>query len=181
MRPRTSTPPGIRSSRATTRPRAGAGATSTRCRSTSRIGPRHSSAPSLASSDTRGGTAASPRPATRKALAESVSSTPGSGPGAAARFVPAVAAALPTAWFASFLPAVAGGVIPTLELAWVPTLGIDFAFRLDGLALAFALLVCGIGALVLLYTASYFANDRRLPWLLVTLVAFAVSMLGLVI
>ena len=56
----------------------------------------------------------------------------------------------------------------------------DFAFRLDGLALAFALLICGIGALVLLYTATYFRTDRRLGSLLLTLVAFAISMLGLV-
>ena len=65
-------------------------------------------------------------------------------------------------------------------MPWVPALGIAAAFRLDGLALAFALLICGIGALVFLYAATYFRNDRRLGSLLLTLVAFAISMLGLV-
>ena len=65
-------------------------------------------------------------------------------------------------------------------MPWVPALGVDFAFRLDGLALAFALLICGIGAMVFLYAATYFRTDRRLGSLLLTLVAFAISMLGLV-
>ena len=51
-------------------------------------------------------------------------------------------------------------------MPWVPALGIDFAFRLDGLALAFALLICGIGAMVFLYAATYFRTDRRLGSLL---------------
>ncbi len=65
-------------------------------------------------------------------------------------------------------------------LDWVPALGVSFAFRLDGLALAFALLICGIGALILLYASAYFRNDARLGKLLATLSAFAISMLGLV-
>ncbi|HVL20317.1 MAG TPA: proton-conducting transporter membrane subunit, partial [Amaricoccus sp.] len=113
-------------------------------------------------------------------MAESVSTTGGSGLGSAARFLPAVAAAAATLGFAGLVPAVGRGEIPSVGAPWVPLLGIDFAFRIDGLALAFALLICGIGALVLLYTAAYFATDRRLGSLLVTLVAFAVSMLGLV-
>ena len=78
------------------------------------------------------------------------------------------------------MPAVARGEIPELVIPWVPALGIDLAFRLDGLALAFALLICGIGAMVFLYAATYFRTDRRLGSLLLTLVAFAISMLGLV-
>jgi multicomponent Na+:H+ antiporter subunit A len=69
--------------------------------------------------------------------------------------------------------------IPEYVVPWVPALGVELAFRLDGLALAFALLICGIGALVLLYTSAYFRSDRRLLSLLLTLVAFAISMLGL--
>lgn len=96
------------------------------------------------------------------------------------RLVPAVAAALATVWFAGFLGPVAQGEIPTLVLPWLPRLGIAFAFRLDGLALAFALLICGIGALILLYAATYFRTDRRLGALLAILTTFAVAMLGLV-
>ena len=78
------------------------------------------------------------------------------------------------------MPEVARGEVPDFVAPWVPALGIDFAFRLDGLALAFALLICGIGAMVFLYAATYFRSDRRLGSLLLTLVAFAISMLGLV-
>ncbi|MFO1210941.1 MAG: hydrogen gas-evolving membrane-bound hydrogenase subunit E [Amaricoccus sp.] len=111
-------------------------------------------------------------------MAESAPSATASA--AAWPLVPAVAAAAATLWFASFVPAVARGEIPELVIPWVPSLGIDLAFRLDGLALAFALLICGIGAMVFLYAATYFATDRRRGSLLLTLVAFAVSMLGLV-
>jgi multicomponent Na+:H+ antiporter subunit A len=99
---------------------------------------------------------------------------------AAWRLIPAMAAAAVTLWFARFVGPVAGGAAPELVLPWVPALDVDFAFRLDGLSLAFALLISGIGAMVLLYTATYFRTDRRLGSLLLTLVAFAVSMLGLV-
>ena len=78
------------------------------------------------------------------------------------------------------MPEVARGEIPELVMPWVPALGVDLAFRLDGLALAFALLISGIGAMVFLYAATYFRTDRRLGSLLLTLVAFAISMLGLV-
>ncbi len=95
------------------------------------------------------------------------------------RLIPAVLAAGATLWFGRFIGPVSHGEIPELVIAWVPMLGIDFAFRLDGLSLAFAMLICGIGALVFLYAATYFRTDRRLGSLLITLVAFAISMLGL--
>lgn len=96
------------------------------------------------------------------------------------RFLPALVAAGTAAWFAGFLPRVVRGEVPEIALPWIPALDVDLAFRLDGLALAFALLICGIGALVLLYAATYFRADRRLGGLLLTLSLFAVSMLGLV-
>ncbi len=96
------------------------------------------------------------------------------------RFLPAILAALATLWFARFVPVVASGAAPSLVMPWVPALGVDFAFRLDGLSLAFALLITGIGAMVLLYSAAYFRSDRRLGALLLTLSAFAIAMLGLV-
>ena len=97
------------------------------------------------------------------------------------RLLPTLAALAGFLWFAGFVPAVVGGAAPELALPWVPALGVELAFRLDGLALAFALLITGIGALVFLYAATYFRDDRRLGSLLLTLVAFAVSMLGLVL
>jgi multicomponent Na+:H+ antiporter subunit A len=96
------------------------------------------------------------------------------------RFLPAIGAAAATLWFARFVGPVAAGAAPEWVLPWAPSLGISLAFRLDGLSLAMALLICGIGALIFLYAATYFATDRRLPSLLITLSVFAISMLGLV-
>ncbi|MFD2239081.1 hydrogen gas-evolving membrane-bound hydrogenase subunit E [Aureimonas populi] len=83
--------------------------------------------------------------------------------------------------FAAALPVIAAGQVLDWNAEWVPSLGIGFAVRLDGLSLAFALLVTGIGALVMLYAASYFRTDARLGRLLVLLSLFAASMLGLVL
>ncbi|MFT3974235.1 MAG: proton-conducting transporter membrane subunit [Amaricoccus sp.] len=96
------------------------------------------------------------------------------------RLLPAAASGLGFAAFAALVPEVAAGAAPELSLPWVPALGVSAAFRVDGLGLAFALLVTGIGALVLLYTATYFRGDRRLRSLLATLVAFELAMLGVV-
>ncbi len=95
------------------------------------------------------------------------------------RFIPATIAALVTIWFAGFIGPVSEGHAPEYIYQWAPTIGVQLAFRLDGLSLAFALLICGIGAMVLLYAATYFRSDRRLLSLQLTLVVFAISMLGL--
>ncbi len=110
-------------------------------------------------------------------MADDANTCPEAGPW---RLAPAAGALAATLWFAQFTGPVSRGEIPELVLPWVPALGIDLAFRLDGLALAFALLICGIGSLVLLYAATYFRSDRRLGALLAMLLAFALSMLGLV-
>jgi multicomponent Na+:H+ antiporter subunit A len=71
----------------------------------------------------------------------------------------------------------------TVELVeWVPSLGIDVAFRMGALQWLMALIVTGIGALVLAYCAWYFTDDHPgLPSFAGHFVAFAGSMLGLVL
>jgi multicomponent Na+:H+ antiporter subunit A len=64
---------------------------------------------------------------------------------------------------------------------WIPALDIDLAFRLDGLSGTFALLVCGIGSLVLLYAGSYLRDDPRLGRLVGQLLLFLSAMLGVVL
>jgi multicomponent Na+:H+ antiporter subunit A len=54
-------------------------------------------------------------------------------------------------------------------------------FFLDGLALAFLLLICGIGALILLYASEYLRDDKRLGLFYSYLLLFMGSMLGLVL
>ena len=45
------------------------------------------------------------------------------------------------------------------HLAWIPSVGLNVAFRLDGLGLLFALLILGIGLLIILY-ARYYLSER---------------------
>jgi multicomponent Na+:H+ antiporter subunit A len=74
----------------------------------------------------------------------------------------------------------------TWSTVWVPDLvgpGVDaaLALHLDGLALLFAILVLGIGALVLVYTARYSPPGSRDTRTLVLLTVFAAAMLTLVL
>ena len=67
------------------------------------------------------------------------------------------------------------------SISWFPGMDVRLAFRLDGLSATFALMVTGIGALILIYAGGYFAGDRRLARLLSTLLVFLGAMLGLVL
>lgn len=70
---------------------------------------------------------------------------------------------------------------PTEVISWVPALEMDFAFRLDPLAAIMALIVSGVGALVLVYCSPYFARHAQsLPRFGAVFVAFAGAMYGLV-
>jgi multicomponent Na+:H+ antiporter subunit A len=84
-------------------------------------------------------------------------------------------------YFASFLPAVTAGQVIASSWHWVPSLGIPLSFYLDGLSLTFALLISGIGALVIVYAGGYLAGDERLGRLYLLLLIFMASMLGLVL
>ncbi len=62
---------------------------------------------------------------------------------------------------------------------WVPSLGIDLAFRMDGLSAVFVLLISGIGALILIYAGSYMKTG--LVRLLGLMLLFMGAMLGIVL
>lgn len=70
-----------------------------------------------------------------------------------------------------------------LVVPWVPSVGINFSIYLDGLSLLFALLITGIGALVVLYSIYYIANkkDEPLNNFYVYLLMFMGAMLGVVL
>ena len=61
--------------------------------------------------------------------------------------------------FLDFVPAIAAGRAITWRSAWVPSLGVDLALRLDGFSFLFALLITGIGALVVVYAGDYLSNE----------------------
>ncbi|HRI17712.1 MAG TPA: monovalent cation/H+ antiporter subunit A, partial [Burkholderiaceae bacterium] len=60
-------------------------------------------------------------------------------------------------------PSVFQGAVLRWSVPWVPALDMDFGFRMDGLAWLFALLVTGIGALVILYAAWYLDEQDPAP------------------
>ena len=96
-------------------------------------------------------------------------------------YLPALVAGLLFALFATQLPIIGSGKIIEVSYPWLPSLGIEFAFRLDGLSLLFSLLITGVGAMILSYAAYYFSGDRRRTQLQWLLSLFAISMLGLVL
>ncbi|MDO5726560.1 MAG: proton-conducting transporter membrane subunit [Bowdeniella nasicola] len=84
-------------------------------------------------------------------------------------------------WVVSHLPQVYAGEIPTETITWIPQLGLNFTFRLDVLSWVMALLVSGVGALVLVYCSPYFARHAAaLGRFGAVFVAFAGAMFGLV-
>ncbi|MBL8090565.1 MAG: putative monovalent cation/H+ antiporter subunit A [Anaerolineales bacterium] len=82
-----------------------------------------------------------------------------------------------SAYYISLLPSAAVGNPLTFTRPWAEALGASFSFRADGLGLLFALLISGIGTLVVIYARGYL-NQKDLalfyPWLL----AFMGAMLG---
>ncbi|MDO9283590.1 MAG: monovalent cation/H+ antiporter subunit A [Aquabacterium sp.] len=78
-------------------------------------------------------------------------------------------------------PAVFGGEVPRWSVAWLPALGLQLGLRLDGLAWLFALLVLGIGALVVLYAAWYLDAKDPPARFFGFLMLFMGAMLGVVL
>jgi multicomponent Na+:H+ antiporter subunit A len=75
--------------------------------------------------------------------------------------------------------AVARGEPASFRAPWIPSLGIDWAFRVDGLANLFVLLVAGIGALIVFYASAYLRGDARLGRFHACLFVFMAAMLGI--
>ncbi|MBN1967313.1 MAG: putative monovalent cation/H+ antiporter subunit A [Anaerolineae bacterium] len=86
-----------------------------------------------------------------------------------------------TAYFTSFIPRVADGETFQTGVAWVPSLGVDLSFRLDGLGLVFALIISGIGTLVVIYGGGYLHGDPQVGRFYAYVLVFMASMLGVVL
>ncbi len=75
----------------------------------------------------------------------------------------------------------AGGVIEE-SVAWIPTLDLNLSMRVDMLGWIMALIVTGVGALVMLYCRWYFAGKTAgIGLFSAVLLAFAGAMYGLVL
>jgi multicomponent K+:H+ antiporter subunit A len=78
-------------------------------------------------------------------------------------------------------PSIFDGEVLRWSVDWVPALGLSFGFRMDGLAWLFALLILGIGALVVLYAAYYLHHEDPPARFFQFLLLFMGAMLGVVL
>ncbi|MET7446148.1 Na+/H+ antiporter subunit A [Streptomyces sp. NPDC017201] len=87
-----------------------------------------------------------------------------------------------TVWAAAEWGGTEAGRAVTWSWEWIGTYDVSLALRLDALAELMVLLAAGVGALVLLYCASYFTDrSPQLAPFAGNLLAFAGAMLGLVL
>ncbi|MCY1081232.1 hydrogen gas-evolving membrane-bound hydrogenase subunit E [Archangium lansingense] len=86
-----------------------------------------------------------------------------------------------TVWLATFVPTALSSTPSTFHADWVPELGLALTLRADGLALFMALLISGLGTLVVIYSGDYLREHPRLGEFLGWLLFFMASMLGLVL
>jgi len=91
------------------------------------------------------------------------------------------AAFLPTLLLAGFAGPALRGEPVSGGIGWVPGLGLELSFRLDGFSLLFALIVGGIGLLVMFYAAAYLGPGERAGRFYSYLLLFGGAMLGLVL
>jgi multicomponent Na+:H+ antiporter subunit A len=101
--------------------------------------------------------------------------------GHAAAWLLAAAPAAMFLHFTGFLGEVAGGRAIAGGLDWVPSLGVRFSWYLDGLSLTFALLICGIGTLIVLYSGGYLKGHPHQGRFFSFILLFMGAMLGLVV
>ncbi len=90
----------------------------------------------------------------------------------------ALGCAVQVAWF---FPQVSNGQVLLQQIDWLPSLGLDLTFRMDGFAWLFSMMVLGIGALVVLYARYYMSASDPVPRFFSFLLAFMGSMMGVVL
>ncbi|MGW8251455.1 MAG: hypothetical protein ACWGO1_12490 [Anaerolineales bacterium] len=96
-------------------------------------------------------------------------------------------------WMLSIFPALAFGILLwlssslypdrtlSLQIEWIPSLGLILSLYLDQLSSLFALLITGIGTLIVVYLGYYFEKETGVWRFLTYLFIFMTAMLGLVL
>ena len=77
------------------------------------------------------------------------------------------------------MPSVMRGQVLYDFIPWVPEIGLNLGLRLDGLSLMFALLITGIGLLIIMYAHFYLGKDDPVGKFYSTLMLFMAAMLGI--
>lgn len=93
--------------------------------------------------------------------------------------IAATATAAALALVAGMAPAILTGKVVTFQLAWIPSLGLNFSLWLDPLGLLFAGLILGIGLLVIVYAQGYLAKAEATGRFLSFLMLFQGAMVGI--
>jgi multicomponent K+:H+ antiporter subunit A len=98
----------------------------------------------------------------------------------AAAWAAAVPAAVSLALLADEAPGILTGEQVIVTWPWLPDLGLNLSFRLDGLSFLFGLLILGIGLLVILYARYYLSAQDHIGRFYAFLMLFMSAMLGIV-
>ncbi|WP_397544100.1 monovalent cation/H+ antiporter subunit A [Roseovarius salis] len=95
-----------------------------------------------------------------------------------------------TTFFVSFLaliglfthlPTVMAGEVVTARLDWLPALGLNANFFIDGLGFFFAALILGIGLLIITYARFYLSREDNMGEFYTYLLLFQGAMVGIVL
>ncbi|HMQ58573.1 MAG TPA: proton-conducting transporter membrane subunit, partial [Rhizobiaceae bacterium] len=93
--------------------------------------------------------------------------------------------ALAPAWnfwtLSQYLPEIATGERVTGGVQWIPAFSVNFSWFIDGLSLTFALLITGIGALIVLYAGGYLKGHPHQGRFFAFILMFMGAMQGLVL
>ena len=105
-------------------------------------------------------------------------------PGWLKRHVGIILAIVQAAFFTFFFSKIdaatnGSGILTIIE--WIPEIGLNLEFSLNGLSLVFALLITGIGTLVFLYASAYMKSYEGTDKFYFQLFLFGGAMLGLVL
>ena len=98
-----------------------------------------------------------------------------------AAWLVAIAPTLSFLHFCQFLGEISRGEVVTGGYAWAPSLNLSFSWFIDGLSLTFALLITGIGTLIVIYSGGYMKGHPHLGRFLSFILLFMGAMLGLVL
>lgn len=79
------------------------------------------------------------------------------------------------------LPSILAGEVVTARVDWMPALGLNFTLMLDGLGFFFALLILGIGLLIIAYARNYLSRDDNMGEFFTYLLLFQGAMVGIVL
>lgn len=82
---------------------------------------------------------------------------------------------------ATYIPRIAQGETYAYTVEWIPSFHINFTTYLDGLSMILALLITGVGSLVILYSIFYLSTKESLHHFYCYLLLFMGAMLGVVL